>query len=68
MAKQRLRSVEWTMPYGEDDDEIDLEIYVGIRGGDFDEWIDRMPTAADMTDMMRTLLIFIIATASKQET
>lgn len=53
------------MPYGEDGDDIDLEIYVGIRGKDFDEWIDRMPTARDMEEMMRTLLVFIICAASK---
>lgn len=67
MAKRKkavLPSVEWVMPYGEG---VDLEIYVGIRGDDFDEWIDRMPTAKDMQDMMRTLLVFIVCTASKQE-
>lgn len=67
MAKQRMRSVEWSMPYGEhDDDDIDLEIYVGIRGGDLDEWIDRVPSVPDMTDMMRTLLVFIILTTAKE--
>lgn len=67
MASQRMRSVEWTMPYGVDGDDVDLEIYVGIRGGDLDEMIDRMPTVSDMTDMMRTLLVFIILTAAKRE-
>ena len=64
---QRISSVEWTMPYGVDGDEIDLEIYVGIRGGDLDDWIDRMPTVKDMEEMMQTLLVFIICTASKKE-
>lgn len=65
VSKQRMNSIEWTMPYGEDGDDVDLEIYVGVRGGDLDKWIDRMPTVADMTDMMRTLLVFIVLTASK---
>lgn len=54
------------MPYGEDGDDVDLELYVGVRGGDLHEWLDRMPTVADMTDMMHTLLVFIVMTASKQ--
>lgn len=66
MAKRKpvLPSVEWVMPYGEG---VDLEIYVGIRGDDFDEWITRMPAAKDMREMMQTLLVFIVCTASKQE-
>lgn len=67
MAKKRrkpvLPSVEWVMPYA---DGVDLEIYVGIRGDDFDEWIDRMPTAEDMREMMQTLLVFIVCTAAKE--
>lgn len=58
----KIASVEWTMPYGEGDDDVDLEIYVGIRGPDLEEWIPKLPTAADMNDMMRTLLVFIVIT------
>lgn len=61
----RIRSVEWAMPYGEDDDDVDLEIYVGVRGPDLEDWIERLPTAADMNEMMRTLLVFIVITCSK---
>ena len=57
---RNVTSVEYTMPYGEDGDDIDLEIYVGMRGRDLEEWIDRVPDVSDMREMMKTLLIFLI--------
>jgi hypothetical protein len=63
----KIQRVEWTMPYGEDGDDLDLELYVGVRGGDLEEWIEKLPDAADMTEMMRKLLIFIVITCSQQK-
>ena len=63
----KVTSVEYTMPYGDDDDDdIDLEIYVGMRGRDLEEWIDRLPDVSEMREMMRTLLIFIIIASEKK--
>lgn len=63
----RVSKVEYTMPYGEDDG-IDLEIYVGMRGADLEEWIDRLPDVSDMREMMQQLLIFlVIAREQKQK-
>ena len=59
----KIQSVEWTMPYGEEGDEIDLELYVGVRGHDLEEWVPKLPTAEDMTEMMRTLLVFVVITS-----
>ena len=56
-----ITQVEYTMPYSADDDEdIDLEIYVGMRGRDLEDWIDRVPDVSDMRDMMNQLLIFLV--------
>lgn len=56
-----ITQVEYTMPYsGEEDDDIDLEIYVGMRGRDLEDWIDRVPDVSDMRDMMNQLLIFLV--------
>jgi len=63
----KVERVEWTMPYGEEGDDIDLEIYVGVRGGDLGEWIEKLPTSADMEEMMRTLLVFIVITCGGKE-
>ena len=63
----KIQRVEWTMPYGEDGDDLDLELYVGVRGGDLEEWIEKLPDAADMTEFMRKLLIFIVITCSQQK-
>jgi predicted membrane chloride channel (bestrophin family) len=64
---RKVTSVEYTMPYGDDDDDIDLEIYCGMRGKDLDQWIDRVPDVSDMTAMMSQLLVFlVIARRQKQ--
>lgn len=63
----KIQRVEWTMPYGEDGDDVDLELYVGVRGGDLEEWIEKLPDTADMVEMMRTLLVFIVITCGQQK-
>ena len=62
-----IASVEYTMPYGDEGDDIDLEIYVGLRGSDLEEWVNRLPDVKDMTEMMRTLLIFFIIARSRDD-
>lgn len=61
----KIQRVEWTMPYGEDGDDVDLELYVGVRGRDFREWVDRLPTSADMEELMRTLLVLIVISSKE---
>ena len=63
-----VTKVEYTMPYGADGDDVDLEIYVGMRGRDLEEWIDRVPDVSDIRELMETLLIFLVIARKQKHT
>lgn len=65
--RRKVTTVEYTMPYGDDDDDVDLEIYCGMRGRDLEEWIDRVPDVSDMREMMQQLLIFLVIARDQED-